>query len=416
MISQESSAFSLKPVMYDIIIIGAGISGLSLAHYCANEGLKPLVIEKNNRVGGSIHSHRFEDIGFWIEMGAHTCYNSYCNLIGIIEECKILDQLIKREKVPFKMLINGSIKSIPSQLNFLELLLSAPKFFSLKKEGQTVKSYYSSILGHKNFNKVLSPAMNAVISQDASDFPADMLFKKRRRRKDIIKKFTLTNGIQTIVDAIVAGKNIEILKGTEVLGVNFNRGSFEVTAGNSTYGSYSLAIATPASVAAKLLKKSFPQIAESLASIKVNAVESVGVAVRADLISLPLVAGIIPYSDTFYSAVSRDTVKDNFYRGFTFHFKPNSANQNVKIKRIAEVLGIKKEQIDHIVSKENFVPSLKVGHYSLVKMIDQNISETRLLLTGNYFDGMAIEDCVTRSLKEFLRLKRLLGTGTPKNL
>jgi hypothetical protein len=53
--------------------------------------------------------------GFWLELGAHTCYNSYRNLIGIIEDCQILDRLVQREKVPFRMRVGNQIKSIPSQ-------------------------------------------------------------------------------------------------------------------------------------------------------------------------------------------------------------------------------------------------------------------------------------------------------------
>lgn len=396
---------------YNIIIIGAGISGLSLAHYCAKKGFKTLVIEKTERVGGTLHSYHFKDTGFWIELGGHTCYNSYSNLIEILEECTAISKLLKREKVPFKMLVDGQIKSIPSQLNFLELILSAPRLFAQKKEGQSVRSYYSKIIGNKNFERVLSPALNAVISQDASDFPADMLFKKRLRRKNVIKKFTLTNGIQTITDIISSEKNIEILKGTEVLSVGFNNGSFHATTSNATYNSDALAIAAPASVASKLLGNLFPQTAESLAAISIKSVESVGIAVKKDLVaSIPPVAGIIPSSDSFYSVVSRDTVKHDSYRGFTFHFKPGILNNDAKLKKIAEVLGIKPSQIEHTATKENLVPSLRVGHDILVGKIDRSISATRLLLTGNYFDGMAIEDCVTRSLKEFLRLKKLLAS------
>ncbi len=394
---------------YDIAIIGAGISGLSLAHYCAKEGLKTLVIEKSERVGGTLHSYRFKDAdGFWIEMGAHTCYNSYRNLIGIIEDCGILDRLVSREKVPFKMLIDSRIKSIPSQLNFLELIFSAPRLFTLKKGGQSVASYYSRIVGRTNFEQVLAPAMNAVISQKANDFPADMLFKKRLRRKDVIKKFTLPNGVQTITDSIASEKNIEIATGKNVLSIESKGGNFQITTQLNTYESDSLAIATPASVASQLLHESFPEVSEKLSHIKVEAVESVGAAVKKDfVVSIPPVAGIIPASDNFYSIVSRDTVKHDTYRGFTFHFKPGLMNHEAKLKRIADVLGVKERQLNHIVAKENFIPALKVGHDTLVRDIQQLISGSRLLLTGNYFEGIAIEDCITRSLKELLRLKGL---------
>ena len=394
---------------YDIIIIGAGISGLSLAHYCAKEGLKALVIEKNERAGGTLHSHRFENTNeFWIEMGAHTCYNSYQNLIKVMEDCATTSRLVKQEKVPFKMLVDGQIKSIPSQLNLLELFCSAPRLFTHKKEGQSVESYYSGILGRTNYERVLSPAVNAVISQKADDFPADMLFKRRTRRKDIMKKFTFTDGIQTIADSIVSQKNIEIIKGKEVFSTKFNGSSFQIVAADRTYEANALAIATSPAAASKLLRESFPQTAECLAAISVKSVESVGVAVKKDLVaSIPPAAGIIPASDSFYSIVSRDTIKHDKYRGFTFHFKPGIMNHETKLTKIADVLGVKKGQLVHVVSKENLVPALKVGHNKLIETIEQLISSSRLFLTGNYFDGMSIEDCVTRSLKEFSRLRKL---------
>ncbi|NMQ18509.1 FAD-dependent oxidoreductase [Candidatus Competibacter phosphatis] len=36
----------------DLLIIGAGISGLSMAHYAAAAGLNVLVLEREDRVGG----------------------------------------------------------------------------------------------------------------------------------------------------------------------------------------------------------------------------------------------------------------------------------------------------------------------------------------------------------------------------
>lgn len=392
---------------YDIVIIGAGISGLSLAHYCAKWGLETLVIEKSERVGGCFHSHRFDGKGgFWIELGAHTCYNSYRNLLGIIEDCKVFDCLIKREKVPFKLLVNSQIKSILSQINFVELLLSAPHLLTLKKTGQSVESYYSRIVGHRNFEKVFAPLFNAVPSQRANDFPADILFKKRLRRKSVIKSFTLTDGIQLITDAIASQQGIKLITGKDTQTVEFSDNIFSVIAKDgSNYESKSLALATPPMVAAKVLEASFPEVSALLSRIKVNTVETVGVVIKKDEISLGPFAGIIATDDYFYSVVSRDTVPHESYRGFSFHFKPEILDFEAKLKRITEVLGMERRQIEYIIIKENLMPALMVGHDKLVNKIDRLINGKRLLLTGNYFSGLAIEDCVSRSLSEFSRLK-----------
>jgi hypothetical protein len=103
--------------------------------------------------------------------------------------------------------------------------------------------------------------------------------------------------------------------------------------------------------------------------------------------------------------VSRDTVRHEHYRGFSFHFKPGSGDLPFKLKRIAEVLRVNSDQLEEVATTGNSVPSLLVGHGSLLCEIDRLIAGKRLLLTGNYFSGLAIEDCVSRSLSEFSRLK-----------
>jgi oxygen-dependent protoporphyrinogen oxidase len=386
---------------YDLIVIGGGISGLSLAHYASGAGMKTLLLEKATEAGGCLRTMRREG-GFWLELGAHTCYNSYGNLIRIIEECGVRERLLPRKKVPFMMFVDGRVKSIPSQLDFLELICSGPRIFTLSKSGQTVGSYYRKIVGKKNFDRVIGPALSAVPSQRADDFPAGMLFKKRERRKDIVKSFTLEGGLQSIADAVISETGIEVITGTEVVAVSAENALYKVsTANGETFAADNLASAVPPPVASELLKNILPDAAARLADIKVARVESLGVTVRKESVGLPLFAGLIPVNDIFFSVVSRDTIMDPSYRGFTFHFKQGLDHED-KMRRIREVLGTDKFE----ASSESaaVLPSPLLGHEKIADDIDRLIEAKRVYITGNYFSGLAIEDCVSRSRAEFGRL------------
>ena len=96
---------------------------------------------------------------------------------------------------------------------------------------------------------------------------------------------------------------------------------------------------------------------------------------------------------------------DDNYRGFVFHFKPG-LDEKTKRSRITEVLGVGFSKIEHTEAKYNTVPTLQLGHHQWLEKTDQLLKGKKsLLLTGNYFGGMAIEDCVSRSKSEFARLK-----------
>ncbi len=393
----------------DVVIIGGGISGLSLAFYCAGAGLKTTLLEKNDSVGGSFNSHQFSENGsrFWLEMGAHTCYNSYQNLLDIVEACGISDTIIPRQKVPFSLLIDNKVTSLMSALNIFEALKSIPAVFSLKKDGLSVREYYSKIVGEDNYNKVLSHFFNAVPSQPTGDFPADMMFKSRPKRKTVLKNYTFTNGLQSVARAIAKRRGINVFTSQDVTGVEMLDGRYVITtAGGGSYSAGAVALATPSAVSSTLLQAVDPAIAGHLGKLKAASVDSVGVVIRKGDLSVKPVAALISPDDIFYSAVSRDVVPDDHFRGFAFHFKPGVSEEK-KMQRITEALGISTAKIAHTCQVINVVPSLRVGHKEWLESMDRMLSGKNLLLTGNYFGGMAIEDCVSRSRSESERLKNM---------
>ena len=392
----------------DVVVVGGGISGLSLAFYCVQAGMKTTILVKNDTIGGSFASPPYSANGkkFWLEMGAHTCYSSYQNLLEIVETCGIKDTIIPRAKVPFTLFMNGKIKSIVSELNILELLVSIPNLFKLKKDGLSVKSYYSKIVGERNYHNVLSHFFNAVPSQKTDDFPADMMFKSREKRKDVLKNYTFKNGLQSVARAISARSGLNVFTNQNVNSVRYVDGLYEIrTADGGEYSAKTLVLATPSMVSSKLLKEINSGLSTHFGLLKAADVDSLGVIVRKENISMKPVAALISPNDVFFSVVSRDTVPDDNYRGFAFHFKPG-LDDKTKRSRITEVLGVSMSKIEHTFSKLNTVPSLRLGHHEWLEKTNALLkNEKNLLLTGNYFGGMAIEDCVSRSRSEFDRLK-----------
>lgn len=388
---------------YDVIVIGSGISGMSFAHYAARSGLRTLVVEKDGSPGGCIHSQRL-DTGFWFELGAHTCYNSYRTLIGILEERALLSTLLRRARVPFRLLVDGSVRPIAKELSISELLFSAPRILTASKSGNTVRSYYSKIVGRRNYDRIFGPLFAAVPSQKADEFPADMLFKRRGRRKDVLRSFTLTGGLQTIINSIAADPTIEFQPGVEITAVEkCGEAVLLKLSKGGTYSTRRVALAVPAPSAAALLAQSLPEAAEPLARIKASPIHSFGVVVRREATPIEPVAGIIPLDYRFFSMVSRDTVPDPTWRGFAFHFGPGVRKDDA-LGQACEVLKVDRNRIEHVFERVVVLSSPTMGHSRIAKSIDDRIAGTPVFITGNYFGGLAIEDCVIRSRQEVTRL------------
>ncbi len=402
---------------YDVVVVGGGISGLALAWKAAQDGRRALVLEREGRVGGCLHSERTGD-GYWFEAGAHTTYNSYGAFLDIAVGTGAAAKIVERGPARSHMglLRDGKYTwltpyGILLQLNWLEAAVSFPAGIFRSKAGQTMYSYFSGLVGRRNYDRIFGPFLSAVPSQRADGFPAEgpgSLFKKRTRRQEFIKSFGFQGGLQAVCDAAAQAKGVTVETGVQVAGLARRGAGFAVTtADGRTFEAPAAALAVPPDAAAPLLDADFHELATQVARIKTIGVDSIGVVLPKEKAWMPECAFLVPVDDTFHSCVTRDPFPDPRFRAFAFHFRPGQPRAE-RLQRVLDVLRVKEADLVHLVDKHVSLPSPALGHGTIVAEIDRCLAGSRLALTGNYFEGLAIEDCVLRSNAEW---KRIGGAG-----
>jgi len=397
----------------DLIVVGAGISGLSLAWQAAKAGRRVLVLEREGRVGGCLHSRRGPG-DFWFEMGAHTTYNSYGTFLEVAIGAGLGDRIVERgpARTTFGLLRGGEIRwltppKVLLELGWLEAAVHAPFGLFAKKDGETLRSHYSRLLGRRNYDRVLSAFFAAVPSQSADGFPAEgpgSLFKKRPRRQEFPRSFGITGGLQTVCEAVAASPGVTVETGVEVTRVARAGSGFAVTTSDGRKLEAPLAgVAATVDRAAAMLRGGLPELSGAVARVKTVAVESVGVVLPRARCWMPECAFVVPVDDVFFSAVTRDPFPDPERRAFAFHFRPGVAREE-KLRRMSDVLRVPVEELGEPVEQRLTLPSPALGHGGIVREIDARLAGGRLALTGNYFAGLAIEDCALRSAAEWARI------------
>ena len=88
---------------HDLIVVGAGAAGLAAAAACAEAGLRVLVLEARDRVGGRIHTLHYPEFPLPIELGAEFVHGRPDETVALIErtglaEYDVADHHLRRDE------------------------------------------------------------------------------------------------------------------------------------------------------------------------------------------------------------------------------------------------------------------------------------------------------------------------------
>ena len=173
-----------------IVVIGAGISGLTSAYLLNNEGYEVTILEKSDKVGGSIETTM--ENGFIFDRGSGSVLETTSILSKLVEELNLNDQLMYANKRGNKKYIlrNDQLHAMPLHpiTIFKSNLFSRKAKLRLLKEpfiGKSTDGYYQSVtefitrrLGTEFMDYAINPFVAGVYAGNPEDLSIKSAFPK----------------------------------------------------------------------------------------------------------------------------------------------------------------------------------------------------------------------------------------------
>lgn len=417
---------------FDHIVVGGGISGLTKAYSLQKQGFKVLLLEKENRTGGVIHSKTTE-CGV-TELGPNSL--AITPILGqLIEELGLNDQLIRANDVANKRYIY--LKGKPVLINPKTLLFSSKvigfgskiKLLSERfKSAQDIPNETLANVIKRRFNsEILSNLVEPVITGIYAGSPEKLEYKSSMKRMygmeqehgSFTKGFlasrksgskreivSFKKGLQQLTDTL--RDKLENVRYETVESISLHNEKVMVKTNDLTYTANGLTLAVPAYAAAKLLQPIDGYIAQQINQVEYpsllgwqvtfktesikNRIPSFGILFPS--ISKKVIKGIINYSEIFGT--------NDDCRHFTVFAAANASNKEKVEQQVREefrsVYEVTDEPIESIFSfYEKAIPQFNVGHSELMKMIDDWQKQyPQVEILGNWRTGVAIGDCINQ--------------------
>jgi len=162
----------------DVLIVGGGVSGLSIAWWLAQAGLPVEVWEADARPGGKIESHRQD--GYLTERAASLLMNFRPEVTEMVREAGLEEEKIGRSAIAESrryLWHAGRLQTLPMQLGSMIVspiwswrgklrLLAEPFLPAGGHEDESVSEFIRRRLGREMLDKAMEPFIAGTLAAD----------------------------------------------------------------------------------------------------------------------------------------------------------------------------------------------------------------------------------------------------------
>ncbi len=415
-----------------MIIVGGGLSGLSLGYYLKKKGVDFLLLEREERYGGVIKSFSNEK-QIWDR--AAVSFSMTPEIQEMISSLSLQEELVQAAQASNTRFIyrRGKLRKLtssPASIFTSPLLswraklrlLKETKVKSLSPEGESVAEFVSRRFGKELYESVANPVLSGIYAGNPEKMEAATVLKQflayekehgsvikgfkanKGKNKRVISSFkkgtgTLTDELyQDIKDNCVSGVSIKSITKEE-------DGSFTCIADSGrAYSAQHIVACVPSFAAAGFIQELDESLAQKFVSIpyyplhmshltykknQVNkSIEGFGF-LFPEVEKKPLLGAVIN-SAAFDNRAGEDEIT------FTVFSRPDKGHTPEKARAfIEDLLQIKDEPIyNHLTDWQRAIPQFEIGFSELLKKIEAFEQKHNINLSGNFRSGVSVGDCV----------------------
>lgn len=288
---------------YDYIIVGGGISGLSVAYNLKKKQKNFILLEKSNRLGGVIQSEKID--GFQIEKGANTVLirNQETFLIfkdiGILEKLKLPNSSAKKRYILNNQklipLPTGPFSTFFHPITPLSRLIkwSFKDYFSQPIQADvTIKNFFTNRFDFFFYENLIFPMVSGIYAGNPDimslEYNFPKIFQYVKEYGSIIKgfqksprnhipdeakpywnkMFSFDDGLETIIQHLEINLKGLIQKNQSVKQIEPYEGYWKVFTENQILETYQLILSVPAPTTALFLKGIEDELSQQLIGIQ----------------------------------------------------------------------------------------------------------------------------------------------------